>query len=852
MNRTGSVTARIRPRRGSRGGTGAFTWPDALALINRRQIDRLVVRLSTLDAGRRAALAPEVVRYVEGVADGLLVGPRPFAAAVPTAVLTTGCLDDPYQVADLLLLPGFHHAFQLDDWEPAVRTAAARGPSWQCAVGEALAERDAAGAAWRLTAALIEAGGAAWPTGDAFVAGWVRHHVVDVAPGRALDRLRDDVRLDLYLARLFEVDGIGDLLRLGLYRPPTSPETPLTFVEALTLLAAEGRLVRTELLDRSLTRLLRGDRRLRGYRELLELLGPRPQEVAARAETFGRLLVEGSVTVAALAQKALRTADDAGLLDAEFVLGIGRRVLRRPDPGLIEAQLRWIERAAARDPARVDRWREVLAAGRLHRAGVVRERTRAVVGRLDSAPSAAVRSADVLPSPPSNEPPPPVGSVEELVDGLTALATGPVTAFGLERVLDGLPRLYRTARVTLIRAVCAVRQRHFRARDRAPMTAVDGLSLVLAAVLDGPRRIATPVGLPAPQRIVLGRCLELAHRIGEDIVRPPVATPTRADGALDPEALYERLARAAHERWQPGAYDLTQALLRLPDDAPAHLARRAVALGTSAGMRLAERLESGGPSRPAFHRVVIPRRTWEPDAWSDGAHDRLPAARILIGMTAQDDPYGLLTLPLPEVVWLRDPHPDEALWPAVLPGQREVIAAHVLPSVAALADCRERGAGALLPLLAGCTGPAGPALPLAVAYGLAARWTPDRTAAVEALLLLAGAGTLDADRVGTELADLVSHGLVRGNRAVESLSDVVAAGAPGVAWSVLRTALPHLLASERPPPRSLGAILAVARDAARETAATDPIAGLDALARRPGRTRLAVEARQLRETLGAR
>ncbi|GIJ51746.1 hypothetical protein Val02_86320 [Virgisporangium aliadipatigenens] len=821
-----------------------FAWPDAMRLIDRHEIGRLVVRLSTLDAAGRALLAPDVVRYAECRAEELLVGARPHDAAVPAAVLAVGCLDDPREVVRLLLLDAFHLAFQVDDREPVVRAAAARGKGWLCTVGTMLAAADDTGAAWRLSAALIEAGGAPWPTGDRFVTGWMLHHLMDAVPELPLDRLRDDPRLDLFLPRMFEVAGVGDLLRLSLRQPSTCRDTPLSFVHALTLLAAEGRLERRELLDLCVARLRRGGRRLRAYHELLDALAPRPHEVAARAEAFGRLLADGVTGVAVVAQRALRASDGAGLIDPEFLLRIGPDVLRRPEQAVVVAQLDWIAERAAREPALLGRWREVLGAATRHRCGAVRERTRAVAEGLHVARPPRTPPRDVLPFPPAQEPPPPVSSVDELVEELTALATGPVTAFRLERVLEGLPRLHAQARVALIRAVCALRQRHFRPGDRPPVTAVDALAVVLTALVEGPRTVAVPRDAPAPQRIVLGRVLEMAQRL-----RPIVAAPTHAGGLLDPGALLDRLVHADRHNWGPGSYDVTQALLRLPHDTTNALARRAAALPTSAGARLAARLEAGAAPRPTFDRIVVPRRAWHPNAWGDGVRDRLPPARILVGVRADGDPDDLYTVPVPEAVWLREPHPDEALWPAVLPGQREVIAAHLLPSVAATADSWLRGPGTLLPLLAGCTGPAGPALPLALAYGLAARGGPDRTAATEALLLLAAAGTLDADRVGADLGELVATGLVRGNRAVEALDGIVAAGAPGVAWSVLRAALPPMFAAERAS-RSLGAFLCVATAAARNTTVAGTIAGLDDVTRRPGRTRLAVEARRLRETLG--
>src|SRR4029450_6345238 len=78
-----------------------------------------------------------------------------------------------------------------------------------------------------------------------------------------------------------------------------------------------------------------------------------------------------------------------------------------------------------------------------------------------------------------------------------------------------------------------------------------------------------------------------------------VATPTAANGQLDPAVLLGRLERSVAEGWQPWEYDLQQALLRLPRGSDPGLAARARRLGTPVGGGLGEGLATRGRAGPA-------------------------------------------------------------------------------------------------------------------------------------------------------------------------------------------------------------------------------------------------------------
>ncbi|MEE3921544.1 hypothetical protein V2I01_34695 [Micromonospora sp. BRA006-A] len=88
----------------------------------------------------------------------------------------------------------------------------------------------------------------------------------------------------------------------------------------------------------------------------------------------------------------------------------------------------------------------------------------------------------------------------------------------------------------------------------------------------------------------------------------------------------------------------------------------------------------------------------------DWGYDQLPEGRTLVALTPPDgveDRLGLLTLtPTPIGRWT-DGWGD--VWPAVLPGHRGVVAAHLLPEVAGAAQEDTLGHAAALPVLAECT-----------------------------------------------------------------------------------------------------------------------------------------------------
>ncbi|MCZ0978876.1 DUF6493 family protein [Streptomyces diastatochromogenes] len=192
-----------------------------------------------------------------------------------------------------------------------------------------------------------------------------------------------------------------------------------------------------------------------------------------------------------------------------------------------------------------------------------------------------------------------------------------------------------------------------------------------------------------------------------------------------------------------------------------------------------------------------------------------------------------------------------ALWALVLPADRELLAACLLPALAHSAEADARGTAEPLTALAEADGPVGRAVLLALALGLGCVDADDRLRAVDAVLVLASRGELDARRLGSELAWLVAEGAVKPNRLADAARTAAATGAYGTVWAVLAAMLPGLLerATAAKPVHGLGEVLAVAADCVERCGARDEVAGLGALASGRGSSRLLVQARRLLSAL---
>ncbi|XVV12946.1 DUF6493 family protein [Actinoplanes sp. CA-131856] len=803
---------------------------------------------------------------------------------------------------------------------------------------------------WKLVSTLLAESGATPPVTEPVVRCWLDETLRSQWERPAvppLDKFRASPYLDAFLPALFEIDGMGAELTRGTMDPENNSWIDEPVFPAVTAqLVAEGRLDRKEILAATVDRLVRGDRPawLRPFVMLHDLLAPTLDESATHAVDYARLLPDAPSTVAGLAQRALRTVDEAGLLDLETLLEVSHYTLLRKEKVLVKAQLSWLDKAARRTPSRATEILETIAVAFSHPALDVQERALTLTtqhlkrltkpssgpgapgrsdtpdGMLDAAAldrlaglarglggDLAAKAAELFgteeptpvlgvtylpPLPEVAEMPPPITSAAELATEVAALLHEE-TAVRWERILAALVTLNAAGETAaLATALTPLLDRHadhfaedhwqprphmsFLAAAIRRLTdpafgdrAEKGRWQRLIATVDAPWTIGGPVLSEPPDRLLFLRAAEVYVRILRSPVPELLATPTLANGSLDARVLADRIRRLEATGGEPWPLDLEQALLRLPRDSDPAVAAN---LASAAGRKMFEWLTEGGLADPISTRIEqAAGRTFEFHAGpkSDSSVAAPPAiARFAVNLTPTRAPLlrvedQLVTLTRRDVkhVFAYDQIPNGSILTAALPHHREVLAAWALPELAAGADEDQRGAGHLLPLLAECNGPIGPATTLTLAYGLAARHDSDRVAAADAFLTLAARHDLErlddasplippsdsfATAVGRDLGDLGAQGLIKLNRVVPALTDAHRAGASTAVWKVLASAIPLLLASA---PRGLPDLLELATQVATTTGVRAELPPLTKAATQKGSSRLVKEAKRLHSVL---
>ncbi|MEV4511087.1 DUF6493 family protein [Dactylosporangium sp. NPDC049525] len=921
--------------------SGPIDWPALHTLLQQGKFAATVDALRDLDETQRAELGKRLVAL-----------PRDAGSwfnekeATAYAVAAVGCASTAAKAATVITRHGWRWSTILTP--PVLRAAADRGVPWLGALGTRLADqlpRDPTIASWRLTADLLLAAGVPTPTSERFVDGWLLSVRITQRDKTVLDELRASPFTDTLLPLAFERDAIA--AAVGAYDPVTREwRAGPGVLLAVAALIDEGRFERATALDRCLDMLLGTHPKmvLHGFVQFHDVLAPTGAEVADRATIYLKLLADALGPVATMAQKVLKDADAAGTLELESLLDTSRTVLGRSEKGLVKAQLIWLEKLAKRLPARAAEIAEVIAVAVEHPDVQVRDRAAAFLTRhghagalgghvgllgghvgLPGAAQVAEPVPDLLPGlVAAADMPEPIASPDELAEEVAALDQADWQTVPVERVLAALVRLHAGDPIALRAALAPVMQRvgprigtQWWAADShrdagalftAALNRAAGLPFVLAEATRALRGTPADVRVGNPYMKLHGvltlRLAEVVVRLSTEPVPALVATPTQVNGLLDPAALVERLARAEREGWQPWKQDLHQALYRLPLDVDADVLRQARTLRSDAGRTLVEWLDAGGTGRPELRVVRVHRQTAE-----RGRNlDWLPASRFYAASAPARsalDPYWLTDLTPPPVVNadIRS-HEWAAVWPSVLPSQREVVAACLLPVIASATDIEHhRGDARLLPLLAELGGPVGPVTLTAIAYGLAAAEADQRIAALDALVAVGGLDGFDGGELGAQLARLAGTKLIVLSRAVTQLEEASRI-APAMTWQVAAGALAGLLPAEhtRPSPgpattpaaggaaatsaaggavgasgrggpgagdavgsggrsargrsghvtpRGLPDLLTVASTAAAASGSRGDVAGLAELAARTGSTRLVVEAKRLHRTLTA-
>ncbi|WP_066946024.1 DUF6493 family protein [Streptomyces lushanensis] len=762
---------------------------------------------------------------------------------------------------------GLPHAELLD-------LLAERDPGWLGDVAHRLAGRaSTARLDYPLIADLVRLAGCPVPTTDAFVHGWA-----DAVPshGRLLPALRTDPLVRTMVPRLFATAELPS--PLGWYG---DAEEPHHWPTALTVLAEEGVVERSLLVDSCVARLLRGGAPgdLGFFLNLLRRLALTAAEEREHLADWIGMAADGTSAVAGYAQGVLGRMALAGDLPVRSLADMSRSVLFRPEKKLVRAQLVLLGKVLRTDGGSADELLAVVAEAFGHEDTAVQERALKLVARHLSAAGAGSRAelalaaaalspvhreraTEVFGEPPAEPDPVPYEEIlppvpvparlapapadrAELVEEVVALIVSREEVATFERTLDGLVRhAYRDREALADALKDALAARWWlgtasdQDRDQRFSRIPRGVEVVAASICERVSvtalwntRSRAAVRQSCAHTVLNGvteaRLWEAAHLLRTRPLPFLLATPTWETGALDPDVLVERLGEYQRLCATPAPVDFAQALLRVRRGSHPEAARAAAALGTPEGDRLAAWLSGEGTALPALDPAGEPRRP-EADGPAGEGRRLLEAAAGRIG--AVRERLAIHREFPPAFRWLGSPvrptgrgchHWGSGVhWPAVLPEDRETLAGWLLHEVAACARDDRRGGSWWLPVLAESGGPAGAVLHQAVAYGLGARHPDDRLSAVDALLVLTARGDLDGPLLGRELATLVTSEAVKANRPADALRTAAATGAYATVWSVLGAALPGLLAAEAARPRPA----ARARTVAARTVTTQPVA----------------------------
>ncbi|MFI8965902.1 DUF6493 family protein [Streptomyces sp. NPDC053493] len=775
---------------------------------------------------------------------------------------------------------------------------AGREAAWLADVAQRLAERPSvADDEYRLVHTLVVRSGCAVPTTEAYLRGWTR----EVTDHRLVERLRADPQTPLLMPYVIALTETPDRLTWSV-----GPEAPTHWPTALKTLADEGVLDRAVLVEGCVARLLRGGRArdLRFPLALLQLLGTTDEERRGRIPDWLGMAADGPSPVAGYAQEVLaELAQDGGLAVRELAEMSGA-VLFRSEKKLVKAQLTLLGKVLRQDPGAAEELLPVVTDAFGHEDTALQERALKLVGRhLKDVTDERVREElagaaellspvhraaaaevfgravggddvpyeEVLPPVPEPRPLAPAAeTVAELLEDLVALARNPYESVEeFERALDGVVRHAYRDREALAAAVREAFTGTYWLESRDHVSrGSEGVLTVLAALvgavkpshLDSVRR--RPAGTQgcaheALSRVIDARSWEAAWLVATAAPVPfLLATPTLHTGSLDPLVLVERLREYRDAGVEPLPMDLAQALLRVRKAGPtsAEAAVRAARLGTRAGTRLANWLAAGASLAP---ELLLTARSGDSRSRTWGLADRLV-------LTARE--HRTIGEEFPPVFhWLGAATSEitrgcngyhwsglRPLWPGVLPDDREALAAWLLTPLAVGVQWEERGAAWGLTPLAEADGPVGPAVHLALALGLGSRHAEDRLTAVDALLVLAARGDLNAGLLGGRLTELVGDGTVKPNRLADAARTAAATGAYATVREVLLASLPGLLGAAKPA-HALGDLVAVAAECVeRAGAGRGKIPGLAEVAARAGSSQLVVQARRLANALEQR
>ncbi|MFI9508919.1 hypothetical protein [Nocardia sp. NPDC052566] len=631
---------------------------------------------------------------------------------------------------------------------------------------------------------------------------WARHQLPQ-APN-LLERLRADPFFPTLMKPYLEAE------QTAVYEDDDrDPYT--TWSYSLATLAAEGVIDRDALHDSALTALSRVDAaqfHTRFRLRVLTAIRATPAECAGRVDAYKRLAAEARSTVAGHAQEVLMELYRAELLPADEVVALSAEVLARPEKKLVRAQLGWLDRVLRDAPdCRPAAVPILSAAGETMQDTTIRQRIGKMIGHV--ADDATIAELANSTSPVDAEFPLPAPAPPGRLDlPNTPAETAELYRWYMtphlrdvlqeERFFDSISRYTYQDRAGLTAALTALVDQDIQTatEQNGPRwwqrqwlrPWYDWSIITLAAVAIGVLRhhphIADNPGI-TEQRMSEWGNLVLA---GAPLPPFALATPTFDNGQIDALDLIDRMRRFEELDIRPGRAEFAQALLRVVPTTDPTVLTAADSLGSPEGARLATWLRTPEHTLQTLPEQVHPMLD---SLWHYGGSCRC-----------------IELVPIPEI----------------------------------LVEWHFRGDRRDLLRIVELRGRKGPAVHRMIADKLTSDSASDRTAAVDALVILVSREELRPDLLARSIQLPLT-----GKRLAGSLQDTLIALGAHRTWQLLEPMLPVLLTATKT--NGLVDVLAIAAETARRTGASGDIPGLDAIIARGGSSRLVTEARALADVL---
>ncbi|KRD43409.1 hypothetical protein ASE38_03925 [Cellulomonas sp. Root930] len=789
---------------------------------DRARLDELVAALGPLTEKERKAAWPHLRAKLEGQLLGL-----------PGSVLVVlGFAGGPRQVADVAMY------YQLDRRTAplAVAVLTDRSPAWLAALPAALLRDGGAAPAFPLLHALAQEG--CIPTPDApeyamsMLTGLLPEMRLGAPTGETLvDRLRGTSGiLDDELWRLFVTERSGRVLARvddswsapGSEAAPSRPD--LTWQHAILELSREGRLERDRLLDATLGTFSRDWAAvdLTWFVRLHDALAPTSAEVAARVDTYVRLLAMpvGSVVGLALRRLAeLRPVTTGALSSLAVVLG-------RPEKGSALAALALLDRIVEAHPELAREAASVASVALQHRNADVRERATTLTGPPEPpselpAPAPARATIETVPTPVV-----PVADADELLALFVRLLEDASEPVDVERALEGVARLARSAPAAGTAALVS------HAREVATVAWPDdawsgtGVRADLAALalvwLDGADPGPGYRGRPYEYDFAadtgerefsveykrrpdwsLAALLTLRiHEVARSVSTGGaqlLSLPTTTDGAIPAAVLSARLGSApAHLPLDHGV-----AMLRVPPEQLSGVPDAQADRLRAYAPRWERVVGSATDTSGTVHHGIV--------AWVDRESAPGSAGDLIAAVLDRSDPLPGAALEAEDGIWGTAFAQVTASWPWLVPHRPDLLAAHLHPRLWRSLTREQSAAEPVLAALGRSTVPVGPVTCSALVLGMAANNPVTRTVATDALIDL-GAAAHPQD-VASEIGFLLAARVVVGSRLLESLLDASQVD-PALVLDILVATLPAVV-GRRDAGRWVDAVAALATSLGR-------------------------------------